>query len=399
MAPAHSRSEAEPRELLLQIDRIAKSSAFAGSEILRGLLEFLSKAAIERPGQSIREAEIAAVVLSRRDFDARVDSGVRVHTARLRARLAEYYLGEGAGDPVMIEIQKRSYQLLYWNRGLPAAAAEQSALKKTAGPERWRRFAPPAVALAACGLALMAWTSRRRAAPPAELRTFWSAFLESDQRPMVVFANSRFTGSAATGLRPLARGVQPSTPAVDDYTGVGEVTAVHRLTQLFASFDREIHLKRSPLVTWDDARQRNLILVGGPETNAVLAALPQPHRFCFTVVSDSALGPHSAIEDLKAPVSGPRFYSNSGRPYQFDHAVIALTTDSPPRHPVLSLAGTTTMGTQAAVEYVTDADNLKNLIAVLRVGRGGLQRFEALLKVSLREGVPVSTEILAAERW
>jgi hypothetical protein len=216
---------------------------------------------------------------------------------------------------------------------------------------------------------------------------------------MVVFANSRFTGSAATGLRPLDIGVQPSTPAVDDYTGVGEVAAVHRLTQLFAGFDREIHLKRSPLVTWDDARQRNLILVGGPETNAVLAALPHPHRFCFTVVADGARGPHAAIEDLKAPAGGPRYYSNSGRPYQFDHAVIAFTTDSPPRHPVLSLAGTTTMGTQAAVEYATDPDDLKNLFAALRFGRGGLPRFEALLKVSLREGVPVSTEILAVERW
>jgi hypothetical protein len=399
MVPAHSRSEAKPHELLPQIDRIAKSSAFAGSEILRGLLEFLSKAAVERPGQSIREAEIAAAVLSRRDFDARVDSGVRVHTARLRARLAEYYLGEGVGDPIMIEIPKRSYQLLYWNRHLPAAAAEQSPLKKTVGLERWRRLAPSAVALAACGLALFAWTGRHRAAPPPELKTFWSPFLDSDQKPMVVFANSRFTGSAATGLRPLDIGAQPSTPAVDDYTGVGEVAGVHRLTQLFASFDREIHLKRSPLVTWDDARQQNLILVGGPETNAVLAALPHSHRFCFTVVSDSARGPHSAIEDLKAPVGGPRYYSNSGRPYQFDHAVIALTADSPPRHPVLSLAGTTTMGTQAAVEYVTDPDNLKNLIAALRFRRGGMPSFEALLKVSLREGVPVNTEILAAERW
>jgi hypothetical protein len=399
MAPAHSRSEAKPHELLLQIDRIAKSSAFAGSEILRSLLEFLSKAAIERPGQSIREAEIAAAVLSRRDFDARVDSGVRVHTARLRARLAEYYLGQGGGDPVMIEIPKRSYQLLYWNRALPAGAAEPPSVEKTARLERWRRFAPSAVAVAACGLALFAWAGRHRAAPPAELRTFWSAFLDSDQKPMVVFANSRFTGSAATGLRPLDIGVQPSTPLVDDYTGVGEVAAVHRLTQLFGSFDREIHLKRSPLVTWDDARQRNLILVGGPETNAVLAALPHSRRFRFTVAPDSTRGPHSAIEDLKAPVGGTRYYSNSGRPYQFDHAVIALTTELPPGHPVLSLAGTTTMGTQAAVEYVTDPDNLKSLFAALRFGKGGLPRFEALLKVSLREGVPVATEILAAERW
>jgi hypothetical protein len=52
-----------------------------------------------------------------------------------------------------------------------------------------------------------------------------------------------------------------------------------------------------------------------------------------------------------------------------------------------------------AVRGVHYPDNLKNLFAALRFGRGGLPRFEALLKVSLREGVPVNTEILAAERW
>src|SRR5262249_5636982 len=45
----------------------------------------------------------------RRDFEPRTDPIVRVHTRRLRSRLAQYYAKEGAGDPVEILLRRRSY--------------------------------------------------------------------------------------------------------------------------------------------------------------------------------------------------------------------------------------------------------------------------------------------------
>jgi hypothetical protein len=60
------------------------------------------------------------------------------------------------------------------------------------------------------------------------------------------------------------------------------------------------------------------------------------------------------------------------------------------------LAGTTTFGTQAAVEYVCRQNSVHDLLSRLGVSRPGeLKPFEALLHVKVARGVPVETELVA----
>jgi hypothetical protein len=73
---------------------------------------------IEKPNQVIKEYGLATTVLGRPEtFDARLDSAVRVHTARLRAKLAEYYMSEGADDTTVIEVPKGSHHITWRHRG------------------------------------------------------------------------------------------------------------------------------------------------------------------------------------------------------------------------------------------------------------------------------------------
>ena len=84
-----------------QVDRILQSGESSGSEILRNLLLFPARHSIERPSEGAKEHDLAVGVLGKPEgFDSRLDSAVRVHTARLRAKLAEYYMSDGAEDPV-----------------------------------------------------------------------------------------------------------------------------------------------------------------------------------------------------------------------------------------------------------------------------------------------------------
>src|ERR1035441_6608262 len=87
-------SDSVPKESLRrQVERIVCSEAFRGSETLRKLLEYLAGRVLENASNAIKAKEIAAAVFGRvNDFDPQNDSIVRVHTARLRARLAEYYI-------------------------------------------------------------------------------------------------------------------------------------------------------------------------------------------------------------------------------------------------------------------------------------------------------------------
>jgi hypothetical protein len=54
------------------------------------------------------------------------------------------------------------------------------------------------------------------------------------------------------------------------------------------------------------------------------------------------------------------------------------------------------MGTQAAVEYVSQQNTLEDLLPRLQVSETGeLKPFEVVLRVKVTRGVPVQTDIVA----
>ena len=63
---------------------------------------------------------------------------------------------------------------------------------------------------------------------------------------------------------------------------------------------------------------------------------------------------------------------------------------------MLILAGTTTIGTQAAVEYVCRQSSVEELLLRLPVSQQGqLKTFEAVIRVKVTRGVPVGSELVA----
>jgi hypothetical protein len=59
------------------------------------------------------------------------------------------------------------------------------------------------------------------------------------------------------------------------------------------------------------------------------------------------------------------------------------------------LAGTTTFGTQGAVEFVSRPDSVAKMLQEMPGSVTGMKPFEALLRVKVARGVPVETELVA----
>jgi hypothetical protein len=79
--------------------------------------------------------------------------------------------------------------------------------------------------------------------------------------------------------------------------------------------------------------------------------------------------------------------------------VVALRPSVNPSHRTLALAGITEYGTQAAAEFVTREDSVRILLARLNVRTGGsLPMFEALLRTTIRGGVPIESEVVAVHQ-
>src|SRR5271168_2337128 len=101
-------------QILTEIDRLVSGHALHGSESLCKLLRYLANHALEHPGVSLKEYQIATEVFGRQsDFDPQLDSMVRVQAGRLRTKLHEHYTSAGAADPISVELPKGTYVLTF----------------------------------------------------------------------------------------------------------------------------------------------------------------------------------------------------------------------------------------------------------------------------------------------
>jgi hypothetical protein len=410
-------SAAERVQYSAAINRLANSRVLHGSESLCRLLRYLAEHSLQNPGIPIKEYQIATEVFGRpSNFDPQLDSAIRVQAGRLRLKLAEYYATEGEQDPILVELPKGTYALSFHPRAINKSQPEEAAGDPQ---DRKRRHmllnssvgvVAISILLAAAVAALVSnWQNRShasqtpgtRAVVPPPLLTFWKPFVSAGAEPWVVFSNAAFVGRPETGMRYRNPVGDSASPTLDHYTGVGEVLAIHELDHVFHLFGREVRVKRGSLFSLDDAKNNDLIFVGSPAENLSLRDIPMNQQFVFQRLAAGPRKGDLAVVNLHARNGEPAYFigSVSNIPLTEDYAVIALKRGMTPSDSVLMLAGTSTIGTQAAVEYVCHADSLTQLLAQLQADQNAsLHPFEVVLRVKVARGVPVESEIVALRK-
>jgi hypothetical protein len=408
-----------------EVERIAESSPLSGSESLCRLLRYLANRAIQEPGVTVREHEIAAEVFGRAAFDPRIDSTVRVNVARLRAKLIEYYNGPGADSSIIVELPKGSYTMVFHTRPaevshpalrqaelkLPGESEKLAAPPLAAAPQRVNRVLAIAfvamtviAAMLAAALMLDRHAARETSAAPVKMegpsvQRFWGMLLRDGSEPWVVFSNAAFVGRPATGMRYLIPSRDSGREVLDFYTGTGEVLGIHALDCTFARLNRSMRVKRGGLLSLDDVENNNVVYVGSPLENLTLRDVPGLKDFAFRLIDRGPRSGEGSLINLAPHHGEPPVFLPSPLPLSEDFAVVALVPGLNPAHWSVILAGTSTIGTQAAVEYVCREDTLRELFSRLgNTTRGALPQFEAVLHVEIKGGVPVRTNLVALHR-
>jgi len=401
-----------------QIEKLLSSHALHGSESLCKLLRYLADHPLEHPGASPKEYQIATEVFGRpSNFDPHLDSTVRVQAGRLRGKLAEYYASEGVDDQILVDFPRGTYALTFHERRAGAGRDHGSGFHESPAEavQTSRKWLAAVVLLSVALSAVVAvatdrFLNRRTAEArltgespdvPVAFHVFWRGFLTGPQEPWVIFSNAAFVGRPYTGMHYYNRGKDSGAAILDHYTGVGEVLAVHALDGVFEKLRQQIRVKRGSLFSLDDAKNNDLIFIGSPSENLTLLELPNTQEFVFKqITSGSRMGTMEIIN----------VHPESGEPKEFlptrpdetlteDYSVIALKRGLNPAHSVLILAGETTIGTQAAVEYVCEQNSLEELLLRLSVSNSGeLKPFEAVLRVKVARGVPVGSELVALRK-
>ena len=111
-----------------QVQKVVQSKAFRTSEVHRNLLNYLAEKSLAGESDSLKEYTVGLDVFGKpSSYDPRQESTVRMHVARLRQKLAEYYRTEGVEDAVVIDLPKGGFRVTFEGRPAlepPAVAAE-----------------------------------------------------------------------------------------------------------------------------------------------------------------------------------------------------------------------------------------------------------------------------------
>jgi len=195
--------------------RVLVSDTFRAAPQLCAFLGFIVERAIEGRSAELKGYTIAVEAFGRSaDFDPQSDPIVRVEAGRLRRALAQYYAGEGAGDPVRITMPVGAYVPAFDRAGprqepaalptSPAAAVSVAsparALAAVASPpetppQRWLARRWPLIATLALCVALL------------PLAAWYLGLLRPGRGPDV--SSLPPASAAATGTRPTVPGAPP----------------------------------------------------------------------------------------------------------------------------------------------------------------------------------------------
>jgi len=390
------------------VNRIAASQHLRSSPRLREFLFYVARCAIREAPEDATEQQIGIRVFGRHPgYNSSEDSIVRTHARLLRQKLAAYFAEEGSAEPIVMEVPKGHYLPVFHTRAevslqAPDLAALPQAVSASGHPAQTGPI-PAAVPhwiiwLSSCAVltlivvvTLLFWRPWRVAAPAeSAVDVFWRPFLNTDP-PLVIYSNALFQGSANQGLRyAVPDAVKPDSGSyVDTYTGIGELASVYTLTRLFDAHHGTFILKRSLLVTWDEAQLRNLIFIGARVENPSLRVLQPTSDFTMVASADSA-----GVVNVHPLAGEPAVYSRPERPLTTDYAIIALQPGIQSGRRMLVFSGLTTFGTQAAVDYVCHPETAAMLLKKITGPKGEIRFFEAVLQTDIGGGVPLQTRLV-----
>lgn len=109
-----------------QLERILNSAQLVTSPSLSRFLRYIVEETLAGRSAEIREYTLGVYVFDRGDdFNPRMDPIVRVQARNLRSRMAKYYEGPGAEDPIRIELPKGTYVPIFHKRVVPCEEEQE----------------------------------------------------------------------------------------------------------------------------------------------------------------------------------------------------------------------------------------------------------------------------------
>lgn len=404
------------------IERITASSTFHKSERLRDLLRFLAEKTLRGATHDLSEHLIGVAVFGKPvDYSNLDDSSVRAYVRLLRLKLHEYFDSEGREETYVVEFPKGSYIAVF-------RAVEQTAPRSEPGVGAGRRVmqAFPWALAALFLIIIIVGDSFHRVTKPSAVAPPWplSELFDKGNQPVeAVVSDANFSivsmlsGRQVTLQEYLDPAFRNRNMIADAHknqiqggvlnyisnsvlTSFADVSVATTLTRMSGEAADRLVVRSARSLSPHDFDQGNFVLLGGPNSNPWV--LNFQDKFNFREHTDAAGSGDLCFNNLH-PQPGEQ-QSYCGLPFSgsggVDYATISLFPLPNGRGNVMILRGLHQEGTEAAGNFLADANSRRQLQKVLGVKDNSTSPiyFEALIRTESVAGAPVGSTALVSVR-
>ncbi len=426
----------EPQTLILdELRNILESPFFQKSHRGSQFLRYVVERKLQGHPKQLKERTIGVDLYHRRpDYATGDDPVVRVQAGEVRRKLEQYYQaarGEGIEPPVRIELPIGTYSPIFHlasSENRPASSDpvvfDTAPDQTPAAPAAMQRFRQTWL-LAAIGIALLGgvWLIARLeqpGKPQASLtRRFWEPVFGTPQPVLICLAkgvtyrpdeklynlySQNHPGAFHTEVErsndPLS--LDPRQPILwgdmdlyDDY-GVagGDVSTALRVSEYLGSIGKPLQVRIGSNYSFEDLRHSPAVVIGA-FNNKWTMDLTSGLRFAFVELPGRGLEIRETIPDGRewrgSSVSGPGALGT-------DYAVVTRLLDSKTGQFIVTAAGITGSGTEAAGELATRPEYLEQVLrsAPANWEKGNVQ---IVLQTSVTDRVSGPPRAVATYYW
>jgi hypothetical protein len=391
---ASQQKDRVPEESVRQeLNRVLASHEFHSSKRSQDFIRYVVEHTLSGRPDLLKERTIGIDVFGRStSYEPSDDATVRVKAGEVRKRLGLYYAGQGATDPVRIDLPAGTYIPEFRWTNLPVETPPEEPVAKPDPPPRTVRLTRSKWIAAGAAIVVMAalgwWLARGRASV-TELDQFWSPVLNGSAPVSICAAYVPVYGlnrDAGDATHP-----EDFVLLTDQFVGGGDLLATARLSSMLTRMQRPYTLRIGNDVSFKDLRSAPAILVGYSYTR--WKEISSDLRY-FIEVSKMRVG----ITDNGNPTPWTIAALPADRRTNEDYAIVSRVFHPDTHAMLVEVAGITQYGTDAAAELVTNPDLLAEAV---RGAPADWQKknLQLVLHVKVIAGTPSSPKVVGAYYW
>lgn len=430
----HEIGELSPIEVRAQLEKILAGAAFARSERSQKFLQFVCDLTLRGEGSKINQYLVGSEVFKRGPgYSTDEDSLVRRQAHLLRQKLDTYYSREGQYDPIRIDLPVGHYVPTFRRQAQETVTAPVEVAPpveaKTVSRPRWLLLLAIAGGF---GLFLIGWitgrqtpASQSRAPLPLAVQEIWGPWLANPAGPLICLSNpmtavlKHTPDPAPESLLPGHLAVAPAQEktfrdifdlepggALSLYpsrvnTKVGESLSIALLAVFFTKALVPVRVTQSRLVSWEDLRNQDSILLGHNEGNPWLDPLLAKYPFRLGASPERRRNIlNISPKKGEAATYEVSHLEGQNEPTQ-EYALISMLRGLDTRRRLLLINGLNTQATHIATELLTDSDRLQQLFARLKLAapdHRGDWYFQVIIRTEVRDKVATTGPEIVALR-